>query len=137
MGIRGKFKLRKDGPDHDREPPPREEWPTHVKRLDTEDFADFIERYPVSFIDFHSPDCGPCRAIAPQIRLLSKRYRYRVAFGKVNVRENIELASRYRVQSVPNLMVFSYGKKVTAMLGRKSTGDLKKAIEEGLSRSGG
>ena len=93
-------------------------------------FHDFIDSYPISLIDFYSPTCKPCKAISPQIRVFSKRYKYRVAFGKVNVLNNPEIAEEYNILSVPYLFIFSYGEKVKALLGKSLLAGIEKALEE-------
>ena len=134
MGRRGLFGLRRWKPDLDREPPPKNEWPTHVQALETRTFNDFIDKYPISLIDFYSPTCKPCTAIAPQIRVFSKRYKYRIAFGKVNVFNNHELAKDYNILSVPNLIIFSYGEKVKTMIGKGLLAAINLALDDILSK---
>jgi len=116
-----------------REPPPRGDWPAGLVILDTSGFDDFIEKYPVILVDFYSPTCGPCMAMAPTIRKLSRQYRHRVAFAKVNIAEHQELAKRYRIMSIPNIVIFSYGKKVNRLVGKRSESGLKKALDRALS----
>lgn len=133
MRRKGLFGLGKWKPDLNREPPPKNEWPTHVKALETRTFNAFIEKYPMSLIDFYSPSCKPCNAIAPQIRVFSKRYKYRIAFGKVNVLTNRELAGDYHILSVPNLIIFSYGEKVKTMIGKSLLAGINEALDDILS----
>ena len=116
-----------------RTPPPKEDWPTHVKSLDRKGFDVFIEKYPVSLVDFYSPHCGPCKTMASRLRPLSKEYKHRVAFAKVDVTRHQELAKRFKIMSVPKLIVFSYGKKVGSMLGVKSISTLTKTLDEVLA----
>ena len=131
MGLKDLLGRKK--PESKRTPPPKEDWPTHVKALNQKGFDDFIEKYPVSLVDFYSPYCGPCKTMASRLRPLSKEYKHRVAFGKVDVTENQELAKRFKIMSVPKLMVFSYGKKEGSMLGVKNVATLTKTLDGVLS----
>lgn len=110
------------------------EWPDHVISLDGKTFDEFIYRYPLSMVDFWAPWCGPCRVMLPRLRKLSKIYKGKVAFGRLNTQENQDIAKRYRIMSIPNLIVFSYGKKVTALTGVKSVGDIKTVIDRLLKK---
>lgn len=67
-------------------------------------------------VDFWAPWCGPCRMIAPQVeQIASERSDVRVA--KVNVDENPELASRFRIYSIPTLAVMKEGREVSRTTG--------------------
>ena len=64
-------------------------------------------------LDFWAPWCGPCKQIAPIIEAIA-RERDDIIVGKVNVDEDMELAQRYRVMSIPTLVVLNNGGEVTA-----------------------
>lgn len=131
MKIKEKLKFWK-GQNIDREPPPKDEWPTSIEMLEGDSFQEFIEKFPVTLIDFHSPTCAPCRAMKPRLRKLSKRYEYRAAFGKLNINENSDIAEDFKILSVPTFIIFSYGKQKKFMKGKKPLGDLKRALDDVL-----
>ena len=64
-------------------------------------------------LDFWAPWCGPCKQIAPIIEAFA-RERDGIIVGKVNVDVDMELAQRYRVMSIPTLVVLNNGGEVTA-----------------------
>ena len=105
--------------------------------LDESSFDEFIDKYPVSLVDFYSPTCNPCIALSRTIRSVSRQYKYRVAFGKLDVTQNMDLAKQYRVLSVPFIVIFSYGKKVYTLMGKKSEKEIMKALDEMLDKYGG
>jgi thioredoxin 1 len=68
-------------------------------------------------IDFWAPWCGPCRMLSPTIAEIAEEYRNKVKVGKVNVDEEGELASMFRVSSIPMLVVMKNGKVVNSSVG--------------------
>ncbi len=134
MGFWDLFKLKKWEPDLTRAPPDKTDWPDHILTLKAMKFDKFIAKYPLSIIDFWAGWCGPCKTIAPRLRQLSKMYKGRVAFGKVNVDNESELAKRFHISGIPNLTFFSYGEKVTNITGIRSLGDIQEKIDDILDK---
>ena len=130
MGFRDIFKLHKWQPDPDRVPPKINEWPDHIITLNNKKFDKFIDTYPLAIVDFWAPWCGPCKTIGPRLRQLSKMYQGKAAFGKVNVDEYKEITQRFHVLGIPNLIFFSYGKKVTNLTGVKPLSKIQSKIDE-------
>jgi len=108
------------------------DWPDHVLTLDGDNFDEFIEKYPLSIVDFWAPWCAPCKIMLPRLRKLSKIYHGKVAFGRLNIVENEHIAKKYRIASIPNLIFFSYGRKIKSITGVKSVGEIKKVIDKML-----
>ncbi len=78
-------------------------------------------------VDFWATWCGPCRMVAPIIEEIAEQANgYKV--GKVDVDEESELAMKYKVASIPTLMVFSGGEPVKTAIGARP----KEAILEML-----
>jgi thioredoxin 1 len=125
----GIFTWKKNKPDVNRNNIKRNEWPDYVVTLDESNFNTFIRKYPLSVIDFWAPWCAPCQVIAPRIRRLSKIYKGRVAFGKLNTQQNEELVKQYRILSIPHLIFFHYGKKITDVTGVESINKLKNELD--------
>jgi thioredoxin 1 len=109
-------------------------WPDYVVTLDGNTIKEFIQKYPVSLVDFWAPWCAPCKTIAPRMRRLSKIYTGKVAFGKLNIQENQDIAKHYRIIGIPHIVLFSHGKKVTSITGVKSIGYIKDVIENLLEK---
>ena len=67
-------------------------------------------------IDFWATWCGPCRMLAPVIEEISKE-REDIKVGKVDVDEEVELAVRFGIQSIPTVIIFKDGKAVKKAVG--------------------
>jgi thioredoxin 1 len=77
-------------------------------------------------VDFWAPWCGPCSMIAPITEKLAQEYEGRLKFCKLNVDENPQTASKYRVMSIPQILFFKNSEVVD-----ESTG----AVPESVLRS--
>lgn len=70
-------------------------------------------------VDFWATWCGPCRMLSPVISELAEEYEGRVKVGKVNVDEQQELAMKYRVASIPTVILFKDGQPVQTSVGAR------------------
>ena len=68
-------------------------------------------------IDFWAPWCGPCRMLAPIIEEIANEYGELVKVCKVNVDEEEDLATAFRVSSIPMLAVINDGQVVNTSVG--------------------
>ncbi len=102
----------------EREPPPPEEWPRGSVELDERSFDDFVDRYPVSMVEFWASWCGPCKAMRPIIRDLAGANRGKVAVGKVNIERHRKLAERVDGMASPPGVDFREGRKVDSSPGK-------------------
>ncbi len=67
-------------------------------------------------VDFWASWCGPCRMLSPLVDEVAEE-RSDIKVGKVNVDEQPELASQFRVMSIPTLIVFKNGKAASQSVG--------------------
>jgi len=92
-------------------------------------FVAEVERSPVPvLVDFWAPWCPPCRMIAPAIDELAGEMAGRVRVAKLNIDDNQATAQRFRVASIPTLIVFKDGREVDRIVGAQP----KQAIAERL-----
>ncbi len=80
-------------------------------------------------VDFWAEWCGPCKRLAPIFDELGKEYKGKVAFYKVNVDENGELAQGLGVMGIPCLIVFKDGAEVDRIVGAMSKEQLRTKID--------
>ena len=74
-------------------------------------------------LDFWAPCCGPCRMLVPIVEQIAEE-RPDIKVCKINVDEEVELASQFRVVSIPTLVVMKDGQVVKQATGARP----KKAI---------
>ena len=68
-------------------------------------------------VDFWATWCGPCRMIAPALEEIAREQEGIIKVGKVNVDEEMELATSFGITSIPTLLVFKNGQLVNQALG--------------------
>ncbi len=75
-------------------------------------------------VDFYADWCGPCKALAPLLADMDNAANdYYI--GKVNVDENPELASQYKVASIPTVLIFKNGECVNRSVGLTNRQELE------------
>lgn len=74
-------------------------------------------------VDFWATWCGPCQMLLPVIEELADEVTD-AKICKINVDEEMDLAKEFRVMSIPTLIVFKDGKKVSSAVGAKSKEEL-------------
>ncbi|MCK5811825.1 MAG: thioredoxin [Clostridiales bacterium] len=67
--------------------------------------------------DFWAGWCGPCRALAPTFERLANQFDGRVKFVKVNVDEAGEVTNKFKIMSIPTMLIFKDGKVVETLIG--------------------
>lgn len=80
-------------------------------------------------LDFWAVWCGPCRMLSPVIEEIAAE-NPAIKVGKVNVDNEMSLAERYSIMSIPTVMVFKNGKLVDTSVGVRPKRELLAMIEE-------
>ena len=86
-----------------------------VKDLNSQNFDEAIANGK-SLVDFYADWCGPCKMVGPVLEELDAE-NDQLTIVKVNVDNELDLASKYGVQSIPNMIFFKEGKAVTQIIG--------------------
>lgn len=92
----------------------------------TENFnKEVVESDKPVLLDFWATWCGPCKMITPNVAKVAEEHP-EIKVGKVNVDEQMDLAQKFGVASIPTLVVVNGGNEVKRSVGYLS----KKQIED-------
>lgn len=90
-----------------------------------ENFNNIINGNQLTLVDFFATWCGPCKQMHPVLEQLKASEGEKLRIIKLDVDKNEALASAYRIQSVPTLMLFRNGELLWRQSGAMSLADLK------------
>jgi len=79
-------------------------------------------------VDFYADWCGPCKMMSPIIDEIAKKYEGEIIVGKLNIDENIQIAQKYRVMTIPTFMIFVNGEVKETMIGAVGREKIEEAI---------
>ena len=80
-------------------------------------------------LDFYADWCGPCKMLAPVVHEIADENAGTIKVGKINVDEQMELAMRFQVSSIPMLVVFKDGKAVAKSVGYRPKAEIAAMVE--------
>ena len=83
-------------------------------------------------VDFWAPWCGPCKMIAPALDQLAGEYAGKAKVVKVDVDQNPATAMKFRVRSIPMLLVFKDGQVQGTQVGAVGKPQLAQLIDRAL-----
>jgi len=72
--------------------------------------SEVLEAKGVTLIDFYADWCGPCQMLTPVIEELATEYEGKANVVKVNVDNAWDTARKYKIMSIPTLMIIKNGK---------------------------
>ncbi|MBQ3564995.1 MAG: thioredoxin [Alphaproteobacteria bacterium] len=89
-----------------------------MKVTNNQNFENDVLSQEFVVVDFFADWCGPCRMISPFLEEIQQEQRVEIV--KVNIDESPDIASKYDIMSIPTLMIFKNGEKVSVNVGAAS-----------------
>lgn len=101
-----------------------------VQHLTDENFDKEVlcSEIPV-LVDFFATWCGPCKSLSPIIEQIAQEHGTELKVGKVDVGEQRELAAKFKIFSVPTVMLFKHGEVAASAKGYRSKDQLEAMLE--------
>ena len=84
-------------------------------------------------VDFWAEWCQPCKMLSPVLDKVAQKFNGQLKVVKCNVDENQDIAMKYGVMSIPNLIFFKDGQVVNQAVGYMNEAQLSSKVDEVLS----
>ena len=94
--------------------------------LNPQTFPNFVAS-GLALVDFWAPWCGPCRMQIPILDQVAQKMP-EVKIGKINVDDHGDLAAQFGVNTIPYLVIFKNGRKVSDFVGMRQAQALLDAL---------
>ena len=100
-----------------------------VLKLTDENFEnEVLNSEKPCIVDFYADWCGPCKMMSPIIEEIAEELGEKVKVGKVNSDENMELAQKYGIMSIPTIMIIKNGEVTKTFVGVTSKQEILNEI---------
>ncbi|MEX2101348.1 MAG: thioredoxin [Actinomycetota bacterium] len=84
-------------------------------------------------VDFYADWCGPCHQMSPVLERLAEELGDEIEFVKLDIDASPDVASAYRVSSIPSIVRFDDGRPTRRSVGVRSGATLSRELRLGLS----
>ena len=81
-------------------------------------------------VDFWAPWCGPCRMLIPTLQRISEENAGKIKIVKINIDENQEMAAKFKIRSIPTMLIFNKGEVEKRIVGSLRKQQIETILEE-------
>ena len=91
--------------------------------------AEAIKSGEVVVIDFWATWCGPCIKLGPVVEELAEKYAGQAKIGKLNIDDESDIVSEFRVRNIPTVLFFKDGELKDRSVGLVKLSDLESKLQ--------
>ncbi len=99
-----------------------------INRMNFHEEVEMSEK--LVLVDLYATWCGPCKALTPILEEIATKFADQIKVVKINIDEEENIAARFGIMSVPTVIIFRYGEKVSSFVGVKSSAEIEKIVEK-------
>lgn len=99
-----------------------------AEKFNDQTAAEAISSGKVVVIDFWATWCGPCIKLGPVVEELAEKYGDKAIIGKLNIDEESDVVSEYRVRNIPTVLFFKDGELKDRSVGLVKLADLESKL---------
>lgn len=106
---------------------------SNILQLNSQNFqTEVLDFQGIVLVDFYADWCMPCKMLALELEILAEELKDNqvVKIAKLNTEKNMELAIQYKIQGIPNVIIFNKGKAANQIVGLGQKDNYKKIILE-------
>jgi thioredoxin 1 len=101
--------------------------------IKTDEFANKVENKDgIAVVDFFATWCSPCKMLSPVLSSIGEEVKDKAQFLKVDIDQSMELAQKFKVSTVPTVIVFKNGQEMDRLVGFIPKASLKEKVESYL-----
>ncbi len=101
-----------------------------IQTVTGDDVESKVLRSPgAAVLDFYQASCPPCRVLEPRLERVAGEYTGRVPVYRVDIDRDMVVAERFKVMSIPTLLILRNGREVGRLDGLITEADLRGAFE--------
>ena len=98
-----------------------------MEHITSNNFDEKIKKYRV-LVDFYATWCGPCKMLGLVLEKFDDENI--VPILKLDVDEAKDVAEKYKVFTIPTLIIFENGKEIKRKVGYQSLDELRKWVND-------